>query len=120
MKNTLLWLVQLITGVLIAITLGIHMVWMHLDTILGFLGIDVKNPTSWSSMIERSRESIWAGLYIALLAFVLYHALYGLRNVILELVSHAKARLVLNWGIIVFGALAFIWGAYVPIALLSQ
>ncbi len=119
MRNTYLWFVQLVTGVLIAVLLGIHMVLMHLDAILGFLGVNVNDPTSWQSMIGRSREIIWAGLYVALLAVVLYHALNGLRNVMLELTPSVRVERIVTWAIIVFGTIVFIWGSYVPIALLS-
>ena len=119
MRNTYLWFIQLVTGALIAVLLGIHMVLMHLDAILGFFGVNVNDPTSWQSMIRRSSEFIWAGLYIALLAVVLYHALNGLRNVILELTPSIRTERIVTWAIIVFGIIVFIWGSYVPIALLS-
>jgi succinate dehydrogenase hydrophobic anchor subunit len=117
-RNTYLWFMQLITGILIAVLLGIHMVLMHLDAILGFFGADVNDVLSWSSMIERSRQGIWAGLYIALLAVVLYHALNGLRRVILELTPSGRAERVTTWVIVAFGIVTFVWCSYVPIALL--
>jgi len=119
MRNTYLWFIQLITGVLIAVFLGLHMVVMHLDAILGFLGVDVTSSTSWTSMIERSRQTIWAGIYIALLAVVLYHALNGLRNIILELAPSARTERIITWTIIAVGIIVFICGSYVPVALLS-
>lgn len=119
MRNTYLWFVQLITGVLIAVLLGIHMVMQHLDAILSFFGFNINDPTSWQSMIERSREVIWAGIYISLLAVVLYHALNGLRNIILELAPSAQTERIVTWVIIAFGILVFIGASYVPIALLS-
>lgn len=120
MKNSYLWLAQLVTGILIAVTLGIHMVWMHLDSVLSTLGIDVNEPTSWTSMIQRSHDIVWATLYIALLAFVLYHALYGLRNILFESVQSRSARQAITCGILTFGILAFAWGTYVPIILLTK
>jgi len=119
MRNSYLWLIQLVTGVLIAVLVGIHMVWIHLDTILGFFEIDAGDTTSWYSMIERSREVVWAGIYVALLAVVLYHALNGLRNIILELTPSARTKRVVTWSIVAFGIIVFIWSAYVPISLLS-
>jgi len=118
MRNTYLQILQLVTGILIAILLGIHMVLMHLDAILGFFGIDVGEPASWESMIDRAGQGIWAGLYIALLAFIIYHAFNGLRNIILELTPSARTEHIVTWTIIVFGIIVFIWGTYVPIALL--
>ena len=119
MRNTYLWFLQLVTGVLIAVLLSIHMVIMHLDAVLGFFGVDVAEAISWESMIDRATQGVWAGLYIALLAVVLYHALNGLRGIILELTPSARTERIVTWGIIAFGIVAFAGGTYVPVALLA-
>ena len=117
MRTTRFHLLHMLTGVLIAILLGIHMVILHLDAILGFFGVNVTEPTSWKSMIDRASQGIWAGLYIALLAFVLYHALYGLRGIILEVTPSARACRIVTRVIIAFGIIFFVGGTFVPIAL---
>ncbi len=119
MRTTRLKLVHMLTGAVIAVLLGIHMVVLNLDTILGFFGVDAAEPTSWESMISRASQGIWAGLYIALLAFILYHALYGLRGIILELTPSVKAERIITRFFIIVGIIVFIWGSYVPVALLS-
>jgi succinate dehydrogenase hydrophobic anchor subunit len=63
---------------------------------------------------------MWAALYIALLAVALYHALYGLRGIILELTPSARAGRVTTWCLVAIGIAAFGWGTYVPIHLLSS
>ena len=120
MRNTYLQFTQFITGILIAILLGIHMVMQHLEDILRFFGVNLNDPASWQSMIGRSREVIWASIYIALLAVVLYHALNGLRNIILELTPSARTERVVTRTIIAFGIIIFAWASYVPIVLLSR
>ena len=117
MRNTYLWLLQLVTGVLIAVLLGIHMVLQHLDAVLGFFGISVAESTSWESMIDRSSQGIFVTLYIALLAVGLYHGINGLRNIILEVTPSAKTARIVTWVLIVFGIIFFIGGTYVPVAL---
>jgi len=107
-------LIHLVTGVLIAVFLSIHMVRSHLDDILG-----TDDPTSWESMMSRATDGMWVALYIALLAVALYHALYGLRGIILELTPSARAARVTTWCLIAIGIAAFGWGTYVPIHLLS-
>ncbi len=119
-RYTYLWLWQLITGVLIAVLLGIHMVMQHLDKILPFFGVDLGDPTSWNSMIERSGQAIWAGVYVALLAVLLYHGLNGLRNVILELTTSPRTERTITWTIVVAGILIFLWASYVPLDLLYR
>ena len=119
MRNTYLQFIQLITGILIAILLSIHMIIQHLDAILGFFGIDVKNATAWPSMIGRAKQGIWVFIYIALLIFTLYHAFNGLRNVILELTPSARSERAITTIIIIVAIIFFALGVYAPIALLS-
>ncbi len=112
MRGTYLWFVQLVTGVLIAVLLGIHMVVQHLNAVLG-----TTDPTAWGSMISRASQGSWVALYIALLAFGLYHGINGLRGIILELTSSVVTGRVVTWSLIVIGIVVFIWGTYVPVAL---
>ena len=120
MRTTHFHLLHMLTGVLIAVLLSTHMVILHFDTILGFFGANVTEPTSWQSMIDRASQGIWAGLYIVLLAVALYHALYGLRAIIVEVTSSLKTERIITWAFIIIGIIAFIWGTYVPVALLTS
>ena len=120
MRTTRFHLLHILAGVLIAVLLGIHMVRLHLDAILEFFGVDSNDPTSWPSMIDRASQGIWAALYITLLAVALYHALYGLRGIILELTPSAKAGRIITGSFIVIGIAVFGWGTYVPLHLLSS
>lgn len=119
MRTTRFYILHMLTGALVAVFLGIHIISLHLDTILGFFGVDVTDAVSWESMMERAGQGIWAALYIALLAVVLYHALYGLRGIILELTPSAKAGRIVTRVFVIIGIITFAWGTYVPIALLS-
>ena len=120
MSTTRLRLLHMFTGVVIAVLLGIHMVIVNLDTVLGFFGVDATEPRGWAAMIERADQGIWVGLYIALLAVGLYHGLYGLRGIILELTSSIRTKRIITWGFITTGIAIFTWGTYVPVALLSS
>ena len=115
MRGTYLWFVQLVTGILIAVLLGIHVVRQHLDAALG-----INDPTGWGAMIERAGQGAWVFLYIALLAFGLYHGINGLRGIILEATSSARTGRIVTWVLIVFGIIFFTGGTYVPVALLSS
>ncbi|TET26507.1 MAG: hypothetical protein E3J67_01400 [Dehalococcoidia bacterium] len=120
MRRTRLHLLHMFSGIAIAVLAGIHMVALHLEEVLAFFGVDASEPTSWGAMIARSSQGIWVGIYIALLAFLLYHALYGLRGIILELTPSARKERVITWLFVVVGIAVFIWGSYVPISLLSS
>ncbi len=120
MRTTHLRLVQFITGGLIAVLLGIHMVINHLNDILHFFGAETIDPTTWESMLDRSRQGTWAGIYIVLLTFGLYHGLYGLRDILLELNPSARAERIITGVLVAVGIVFFAGGTFVPIALLSS
>jgi succinate dehydrogenase hydrophobic anchor subunit len=108
-------IIHMIAGVFIAGLLGAHMVRLHLTRMVGL----EEDPVGWTAMIGRSTDVAWVGVYIALLAFALYHALFGLRGVILESTSSAKWERTINWLFIIIGIVVFGWGTYVPLALLN-
>lgn len=120
MRNTYLQFAQFVSGGIIAVLLGIHVVVLHLDEILGFFGSEVVDVTAWEAMIERSGKGLWVGIYIALLIFGLYHGLNGLRNIILELTPSVRVSRVITWVFIIIGIAAFIMGTYVPVLLFSM
>ncbi len=120
MRKTYIWFLQIVSGILIAVLLGIHMVLLHLDAVLGFFGVDMGEATSWASMIGRAEQGIFAALYIALLIVGLYHGIYGLRKIILETTSSAKIKSIVTWCFVILGIGIFAWAAYVPIALLNS
>ncbi len=119
MGSAYLRLVQLVTGVVIAVLLSIHIVLSH-EAILGFFGVDIAEPTAWASVMERTSQGTFVALYIALLAFGLYHAIYGLRNIILEVTPSVKTGRIITRALIAIGIIVFIWGTYVPIALFTS
>jgi succinate dehydrogenase / fumarate reductase, membrane anchor subunit len=120
MRQTYLQIAQMCTGIVIAVLLGLHMVIMHLDAILGLFGVRISDATAFTSMIERSRQGLWAAIYVLLLVFALYHALNGLRNVVLELTSSRKGERITTGVVIFIGVVFLIVGVYTPIALLSS
>ena len=118
MRTTRFQLMHMLTGVLVAIFLGIHMVRMHLDSILDWFGVNTTESTSFTSMMDRASQGIWVFVYIALLAVALYHALYGLRGIIMEWKPSAKTSRITGWPFLILGAAIFAWGTYVPLDLL--
>ena len=117
MLRTRLHLLFLLSGIGTAVFLGIHMAVQHLNNILA--GGD-PDPTSWLSMIGRATQGSWVAIYIFLLAFAIYHGLYGLRGIIIELTTSDRTVRAINWVFIIGGIVVFGWASYVPIALISR
>ncbi len=116
MFRTRLHLLFLLSAIGTAVFLGIHMAIQHLNKVLATGDPD---PSSWLSMIGRATQSNWIIIYILLLVFALYHALYGLRGIILESITTDRSVRVINWVFIVGGIIIFAWASYVPISLAS-
>lgn len=104
MRNTYLWLVQLITGAVILVLLGIHLTTQLPD---GLVLMTQRFSATLSATLNGARQNIAAGVYITLLAVVLYHGFSGLRNIVLEMSSARTARVttyvIVTVGVILFG-----------------
>ena len=108
MKESTLWLLFLLAGILILVTLSIHMGVMHLDHLLGF-----DDVLSYEATIARGRDIFYAVVYTILLGAALYHGLYGLRTILSELsLSNAAMKLV-SWVFLLFGLGVFVYGFWV-------
>ena len=112
--HTYLWLLQLVTGALIIVFGGTHMVLMHLDSILGFFGVHIGEASSWTLMADRAVQSFWLAFYIVFLSIVVYHGLNGLRGIILELNPPRTVARLVTALIIFLGLAALVLGIYVP------
>ncbi len=119
MGRTYLWLLQMATGVLILALLGTALILTHLPAVLNFFGIDASGLVPGGLGANRGNPGIWASLAGILVAIILYHALSGLRNTVLELVPSVKKASIISWVIIVSGVIILIGTIYVPIVLLA-
>ncbi len=120
MRTTYLRIAQFASAIVVGVLLSIHMVVAHLNNVLLFFGVGSVDPTAWESVVNRSRQASWAAIYIALLAFGLFHAIEGLRGIIFELRPSPGAARVITGVLIVVGVAFFVLGTYVPLALLNS
>jgi succinate dehydrogenase hydrophobic anchor subunit len=108
MKESTLWFMFLMAGILILVTLTIHMGVMHLDAILG-----LDNVLSYESTVARGRDIFFAAVYTVLLGAALYHGLYGVRTIISELFSSRGLDKFVSWAFLLFGVFVFVYGFWV-------
>ena len=120
MRTTYLWLLQLFTGLLILVLLVIQLISIHLRAILRFFGVDATELTSWGLTANRANRGIWAGLFVVLAGIILFHALSGLRNTVLELTPSVKKVRIITWAIIVSGIILLVGATDLPVLLLSN
>ena len=109
MRDQSLWTWHLAAGAVILVLLGLHMVIMHLDTILP-LAVSAPQggaPIDWANVVVRAKSVFFMVTYVLLLGAALFHGLYGLRNILFELnpgtgTKKALTGLILAVGIVLF------------------
>ena len=103
------WLLNRITGVAITAYLVIH-IWVihHLH----------QGPEGFNEVMHALTSPIFKLLEIGLLGIILYHAMNGIRILIVEWGGGARNHKKVFWWVAAIGAVLFIFGAY-PILTLA-
>ena len=116
MRDRTLWTWHIGAGVVILVLLGLHMAIMHLDATLGIFGTPGARPVDWESVVLRMKSLFFTVTYVLLLGAALYHGLYGLRNILLELNPGATLRRTINVGLSLVGLALFVFGTWAALA----
>lgn len=105
----------MLAGVIILGLLGIHIITVHMWSLLGWFNPAGGKATEWANLTARARLGIYAVTYIFLLAAVFYHGLYGLRTILFELGLKPESQRFLNILFIIVGICFFTLGAWVTL-----
>ena len=116
MRDRTLWTWHIGAGAVVLVFLGLHMAIMHLDATLGIFNPHPGEPIEWANVAARTRSAFFAVTYVVLLGAALYHGLYGLRNILLELNPGAGLRRLVNVGLSLAGLALFAFGTWVVAA----
>lgn len=98
------WLLQRITALYLVLGLGFHVVLLHAFSI---------GELNFASIAERFASSgFFAFVDVTLLAAALFHALNGVRMVLLDYWFTGPRRRILDGGLVVVGLVAFGYGTW--------
>jgi succinate dehydrogenase/fumarate reductase cytochrome b subunit len=116
MRDRTLWTWHIFAGVVILVFLGLHMTIMHLNgTFPAFNSPAGGEPESWGNVAARARSLFFTVTYVVMLGAALYHGLFGLRHILLELNPGAGLRKGINVALSMLGLALFAFGAWVAI-----
>jgi len=115
MRESKLWFWHILSAVVILVLLGLHMGTMHLGAILATVGIGSGDPVAAEEVFQRSREFAFMAIYIVLLGAALFHGLYGLRSMLLELSLSRTVEKAIGGMCVVAGVALFVYGSYVAV-----
>lgn len=111
MNESRLWLLSVASTALILVLLALHFAIMHFSP--AFLGQSIEEVRSYTAMIERGRDAAQMVVYVLFLGTALYHGLYGLRGIILELGFVQRWRRPITWLLVLVWLVVFAYGTYV-------
>lgn len=114
MRETKYWTWHMAAGVVILLLLGMHMLIMHTGVLGNWYAPFGGEAVSRSNSQFRDSHWTFTASYILLLAFALYHGLYGLRTILFELTLKPALEKVVTVVIVAGGAALFalgVWGA---------
>ena len=112
MRDQRLWTWHLVAAAIILVLLGLHMAIMHLDALLGIFNPAGGHPVDWQNVLARGKSLAFASTYVLLLGAALFHGLYGLRNILFELVSARPMQRALGWVLTLGGLALFVVGTW--------
>lgn len=115
MREAKYWLLFLLSALVMGFFLVVHMFLMHLDSILGYFGIETGEVLSFASVMGRAATGFWTVFYILFLAVALYHGYYGLRGVLLELSKSKSTDKIITSLVVLVALAAFVFGAFVTV-----
>lgn len=114
MRESRWWMLSLGAAALMVVLLTLHMGLMHLSGVMKVLGADPGDVRSFAAVLERGRSAAQMFFYLLFLGAALYHGLYGLRSILLE-VTRQRSQGLLSGLVLAAGLLAFAYGAYVTV-----
>jgi succinate dehydrogenase / fumarate reductase membrane anchor subunit len=120
MRESRLWFWHILSAIVILVLLGMHMGTMHLGAILSSIGIGSSDPVKSAEVFHRSQQLVYMATYILLLGAALFHGLYGLRSMLLELSLSKGLEKAIGSVCAVAGVLLFIYGSYVAVMLVRM
>lgn len=107
-----LWTWHVAAGLVILLLLGLHMVIMHLDALVGIFNPAGGRPIDWGNVVARAQSLFFTITYVVLLGVALFHGLYGLRNILFELGPPEPMKRSLAWLLILVGFGMFAFGSW--------
>jgi succinate dehydrogenase hydrophobic anchor subunit len=99
-----LWLLKVLFGLVIAVLIAVHFIVNHLVASGGLL--------TYQDVINYYKNPGVTAMEIAFLIFVVSHALMGTRSIILDLNPSEKILKFINWGMLILGGAAIIYGIW--------
>lgn len=116
MGETKYWTWHMAAGVALLLLLGLHMLIMHLGATSHLFAPHPGEAVSIENSVFRDGRLFFTVAYIVLLGVALYHGLYGLRTILIELTLKPATEKAVTMLVLVVGVGLFAFGSWAAIA----
>lgn len=97
------WLLQRVTGLLLVFYLFLHLWVLHYANL---------GRVTFDEILARLQSPAFLAFDLMLLALVIFHALNGIRVIIIDFGISDRAQRTLFWGLMLLGFALFLFGVY--------
>lgn len=111
-ENTWLWLLKILSGILLVILLGIHLVVNHFVAEGGLL--------TYADVVAYYQNPIIPIMEICFLAIVVSHSLIGLRGILLDLKPSRNVLKIIDVVFVLGGISVVAYGIWLVIVIVSK
>ncbi len=111
-NGTKYWTWHMAAGVVLLILLGLHMIIMHMGGTLHLFSPTGPDAVSIANSQWRDSKICFTITYILLLGVGLYHGLYGLRTILLELTLKPAVEKAVTLLLTLTGLALFVLGSW--------
>ncbi len=112
MRKIVFWGLHLLAGFFIFFFLLWHIFYMHYASLGKTIGFGTVYPLIFSEVVARAKMTTFKIAYVLFLIFVLYHAFYGLKNILIETEFGKKFEVPIKILIIIFALFLFLYGIF--------
>ncbi len=99
--GTVAWIFHRLSGLALILYLVLHIWVIH----------NLDNPAGFNKVMAFLNEPIFKLLELGLWGVIIYHAINGLRIILVDFFGGSKNQKKLFWGVVVIGIIVFIAGA---------
>ena len=115
MNGAKYWTWHMAAGAVILFLLGLHMLVMHVGGLTHLFAPYAGEAISIKNSIFRDSQLLFTVTYVLLLAVALYHGLYGLRTILLELTLQPAVERFITVALLVIGIGLFGLGTWAAV-----
>ncbi len=106
------WILQAITGVLVIVLVGVHMIFQHFVAVGGL--------RTYQDVVAYIKTPFFLGWESVFLIIVTWHALLGVRSIILDFGPRRSIEIWINRALVLIGLSTIAYGMWLTLTIIAH